>query len=396
MTGAAEAAASWYAVHGPNGDLTWRVQSPAAAVGAKVTLIPDTTGADDLYWPNLDSVFPWVMEVRFEDGTEDRVASKEHWQALCEQRARLTDRRIVHLNHEGSSAVFTRPLAFGAAHMMDMRKQGVRVLAECDDNYLSAASLNVFMRMAGWAENDRNAHIRSIAVGDGLILSTDYLRDIYWKGLRAEFGKKNLPELFVCRNHIDEQYIPDVLSPPRDDGKLRIGYMGSDSHVWDVDLVFDALYDAWLDGHEIVFVGINPRNLNPKYRQSKKDWSKLGYTHVPWRIDGFRGSALPLDIGLAPLVVNNHTLGKSDIKIMEYALSGAPTIAQNCLVYNRTFKHGETALLAGSPAEYLTQLRALTSSADLRQRLVDNTMQYIREERLLSNNTAEWREAIYG
>ena len=372
------------------------MQSPAAAVGAKVSLISDTTGAEALYWPNLDSDFPWVMEVRFQDGSVDRVASKEHWQALCEQRARLTDRRIVHLDHEGGSAVFTRPLAFGAAHMMDMRKQGVRVLAECDDNYLSSESLNVFMRMAGWAENDRTAHIRSIAVGDGLILSTDYLRDLYYKGMRREFGKKNLPELFVCRNHIDAQYIPAELSPPREDGKLRIGYMGSDSHVWDVDLVFDALYEQWLDGHEIVFVGINPRNLNPKYRQSKKDWTRIGYTHVPWRVEGFRGAALPIDIGLAPLVVNDHTLGKSDIKIMEYGLSGAATVAQNCLVYNKTFVHGETCLLAGSPADYVRQLRTLVDSHSLRERLVANTNQYIREDRLLSNNTKEWAEAIYG
>lgn len=336
------------------------------------------------------------MEVTHEDGTEDRIASKEHWQALCEQRAKLVDRKVVHLEHEGGAAVFTRPLAFGAAHMIGMKAQGIRTVAECDDNYLSAEYLNVFMRLAGWGENNREEHIRSIATPDALILSTDYLRDIYHKGLRRQFGKKNLPDLFVCRNHIDEQYIPDELSPMRGDGKLRIGYMGSDSHVWDVDLIYDALYDAWLDGHEIVFVGINPRNLNPKYRQSRKDWTRIGYTHVPWRIDGFRGSALPLDIGLAPLVVNDHTLGKSDIKIMEYALSGAPCVAQNCLVYNRTFRHGETALLAGSPAEYVAQLRALIANPSLRMRLVENTQQYIREERLLSKNTREWEDAVFG
>ena len=103
-----------------------------------------------------------------------------------------------------------------------------------------------------------------------------------------------------------------------------------------------------------------------------------------------------MDIGLAPLVVNDHTLGKSDIKIMEYALSGAPTVAQNCLVYNRTFEHGETCLMAGSPADYVRQLRSLIDSPELRERLVTNTNQYIKEERMLADHTQEWRDAVYG
>ena len=95
-------------------------------------------------------------------------------------------------------------------------------------------------------------------------------------------------------------------------------------------------------------------------------------------------------------MVNDHTLGKSDIKIMEYALSGAPCIAHNCLVYNRTFVHGETALLAGSSAEYVMQLDALLKSPSLGERLVGNTREYIREERLIENNKEEWVSAVYG
>lgn len=364
-------------------------------VDAKVLYIDDKTGAEQIGWPQTNGAFPWVMTGKFDDGSPARLASKKEWEDSLEQHNQLLDASVEYLWMEGEAAVFTRPLSWLAAHMMELRSQGVRVVAECDDNYLSDQRLNIFMRKAGWGENDREDHMRSVCVGDALIFSTEYLRDLYWKGLTKEFPKRYLPEMFVCRNHVDERFTPKELIPPRKDGKLRIGYMGSDSHIWDVDLIYEALLYAYQLGHEIVFIGIHPALLNPKYRTSKKDWSAIQYTHIPWS-DNFRGTALPLDIGFAPLLVNDHTLGKSDIKWLEYALSGAACVAHNCLVYNRTAVHGETSLLAGSPREYVAQLDALLKSPKLRRDLVANTNQYIREERLIENNKQEWKEAVFG
>ena len=395
MTATSSPSSSWYAVKGPNGDLTWRVESPALAVGAKVNYIPDETGAEALYWPNLGGDFPWVMRGRYDDGSEAVISSKDEWKQAVDEHGSLTDVSCDYPEQEGDAAVFTRPLAWLAAHMMEMRSQGIRVSAEVDDNYLSPQRLNIFMRKSGWDENDRDNHMRSVCVGDALILSTEYLRDLYWKGLKKEFGKTHLPEMHVCRNHVDRRFMPAAFVPPRTDGRLRIGYMGSDSHIWDVDLIYEALLFAFELGHEIVMVGLHPQMLNPKYRASKKDWSRIEYTHIPWSND-YRGTALPLDIGFAPLLVNDHTLGKSDIKALEYAMSGAATIAQNCLVYNRTLKHGETVLFANSPQEYVTQLAWLIGDNELREQLVKNTRQYIAEERLLENNVQEWRDAVYG
>lgn len=389
--------ASWYAVAGPNGDLTWRVDSPAKAIAAKVCKIPDKNGFAHLYWPNTSKDFPWYFDLTFEDGSTERVRSRKRWEALCEQRARVTNREIVYPLQEGSAAVWTRPLSFQAAHMLELKQQGVRTVSEVDDNYLSAEKLNVFMKKAGWGENDRDNHARSISTSDGLIVSTEYLRDVYLKGLREMFGKKLVPEIFVCRNHIDEQSFVERI-PERKDGRLRIGYMGSDSHIWDVDLIYDALLTAYRMGHEIVFIGIGPGVVAERLGQkkSRKKWSEIPYTHIPWQNDGFRGMALPLDIGFAPLIIDQHTSGKSDIKWMEYAMSGAATIAQNSVVYNKTLVHGETGLLAGSPAEFTARMLTLIADDDIRERLVTNTKQYITDNRLLANNKKEWEDAVYG
>lgn len=340
------------------------------------------------------------MHGRFEDDSPAAIRSQQEWKQAVNKHRQLLDTRVEYPALVGDAAVFTRPLSWLAAHMMEMRSQGIRVTAEVDDNYLSPQRWNVFMAKAGddWGDQ-RDAHMRSICPGDGIIFSTEHLRDIYWKELSKEFGRRHVPELFVCRNHVDKRFMPERPVGHREDGMLRIGYMGSDSHFWDVDLIYPALKEAYELGHEIVMVGINPRYslLQPTKQdiRAKEGWWDIEYTHVPWS-NTFRGTALPLDIGFAPLVVNNHTLGKSDIKALEYAMSGAACVAHNCLVYNRTLTHGEHVLMAGSPAEYVIRMRELIADASLRRRLVENTMQYIEEERLIENNKQEWEQAVYG
>lgn len=369
----------------------------------KVNYIPDgDDGGNALYWPNRSSFFPWSIKFTYQDGTSDVVSSREAYEGVCEtRRGERPDVGLDYPNQVGDVAVFTRPLAFGAAHMLGLRQQGVRVVAEVDDNYLAKHHLNYFMQKANadLAESGKtwddyvDDHARSIASGNAIVVSTEHLRDVYWRQLGQLFGKKDLPDIHVCRNLVDERFIPTKLVPPRSDGKLRIGYMGSDSHLWDVDLIYEACVEAFVNGHEIVFIGIDPANINPKYRRSKKDWGRIDYTHVPWT-NNFRGTALPLDIGFAPLIVDNHTLCKSDIKALEYGLSGAACVAQNCLVYNRTLT--DQVLFAGSPMEYVVQMRRLIKDPALRRGLVEGTLGYIREERMLLDHADEWKEAVYG
>src|SRR5262249_23733412 len=105
---------------------------------------------------------------------------------------------------------------------------------------------------------------------------------------------------------------------------------------------------------------------------------------------------LNIDIGLAPLVNNDHTMGKSDIKGLEYTMSGAAFVAQNNLVYNRTWKHGETALLAGGPDEMAHAVADLINNHRQREELAEAAKQYVLEERTIQGNLHEWQEAIVG
>jgi hypothetical protein len=98
---------------------------------------------------------------------------------------------------------------------------------------------------------------------------------------------------------------------------------------------------------------------------------------------------------LAPLEVTAFNLGKSDVKALEYGMSGAAVVAQNMPVY-QTLRHGETGFLAGSPLEFLYWTQQLVMNERLRRESSAALQTYIRAERLIGHHAGEWREAITG
>jgi glycosyltransferase involved in cell wall biosynthesis len=336
-------------------DTYWRVEVPAKAVGAHVCFVPYATGREEFEQPGIATsrAFRWVVT---EDGAE-------------------------YPDHHGT-AVFTRPDQLRAPHALAMKEQGCRIVAEVDDNYLAPTGQNPQIK-AGWSTGrERETHLRTLACFDALIVTTETLARSYRKGLREI--KSRVP-IHVCGNHVDPEDWPD---PPPVSSRLRVGWMGSPSHEWDIELLYPSLKWAEMEGHEAVIVGHDPC------------WDNhLSYRFVPW-VDPLtftrKDASWPIDIALAPLVRNQFNLGKSDVKVLEYGMSGAAVVASNIEVYNQSIRHGETGLLAGSWREMVDCVRLLARDKRLREELAANLQQHIREERLIEHHAAEWREAIFG
>jgi glycosyltransferase involved in cell wall biosynthesis len=301
---------------------------------------------------------------------------------------------------EGGTAVWIRPDLARATHAKAMREQmGLRTVAETDDNYLASKRFNIYMRTNGFDAKYRLDHMKAMASMNAMVFSTDTLRDFYWRELRKAFGQSRLPDAFVCRNHCPEQDWPERVET---DGPVRVGWMGSPSHIWDVDLAWPALLHAHNIGCETWMVGYDPTNpehavTSERSRHMIDQWAKVGFRFQDWETrdhSDMRRMRLPLDIGLCPLLANEFTLGKSDIKAVEYAVAGAAVVAWNNTVYNRTWVHGETALLVGSPSEAIDAVDLLARDDNLRLRLVENARQYVREERGNRQLREEWGEVL--
>jgi len=167
--------------------------------------------------------------------------------------------------------------------------------------------------------------------------------------------------------------------------------MGSHQHIWDLRLAAPALRYAKDLGCEVVLVGLDPAEHDPKWRDFLGD-----YTHVPWLLPRlYHKTLINFDIGLIPLVYNNHTMGKSDVKFLEYAMSGVATVAQSHPVYNKTIVHGETGLLAASPDEMAFQMEELIRNHMLRKKIQVAAKQWVLDHRTMQNQgVREWEAAI--
>lgn len=351
------ASATWYVVSG-GADTYWRAEMPAKHVGAKLAKFDQGEANRVFFKPSRSKKFTWYP-------TKDGASYPKH---------------------EGV-AVWTRPDIPRATHAAAMSALGHRVVAEVDDNYLSNPRQNYFMRQGNFRAEGRRAHMQAFASMDAIIFSTGKLRDQYAKAFKEEL--KHVPEMHVARNHVD---LDDWTGIDKDWPGIRVGIMGSQQHLWDWRLAAPALHMAKSMGATLVFIGLDPAMFDPKWREFLG-----GYEHIPWvDPEEYHRRGLPLDIGLCPLVTNEHTMGKSDVKFLEYTMSGIATVAQNNVVYNRSIVHGETGLLAGSPDEMAFAVRDLIRDASLRERLVENATQYVREERTIQKNKHEWEDAIYG
>lgn len=356
--------ATFYAVAGAN-DTYYRVRMPAKAVGANTCLIPVETGKQQLDRPGLRREFRWLE-------TEDGA---------------------LYPDHEGA-AIFTRPDQARAVHALEMRRQGVRVIAEVDDNYFAPYNQNYFLR-ALWDEEARKRHRGAMQAFDAVIVTTPYLRDVYRKQLR-EVGAR--PEFFVCDNQVDPDDWPERVTP-RADGRLRVGWMGGDSHSKDVRLAFPALQWAARAGHEVVIIGYDPHWRPEQMDESRWKGEGFEYTHIPWkdpRVFDRKDARWPLDIAVAPLRRDQFGMGKSDVKVLEYGLVGAAVVASAGVVYDDAVRHGETGLLATSQSSFLYEVQRLCVDDSLRERVAANLQEYIRAERLIGQHRGDWEAAIAG
>jgi glycosyltransferase involved in cell wall biosynthesis len=302
----------------------------------------------------------------------------------------------VYPDHEGA-AVFTRPDQARATHALAMKTQGARVVAETDDNYFAPRNQNIAMRMR-FDDDSARLYRNALATFDALVTTTVALRDQIWDALEKK--QRRRMEFHVVGNHIDPDDWPEPV--PRD-GPIRVGWMGSDSHFRDVKLIYPALAWAARNGCEVVLIGYDPR-WHPQCAvdgiSGLSYGDEFGFPHrqIPW-VDpqqyGRDKAVYPLDIALAPLEVTAFNLGKSDVKALEYGMSGAAVVAQNMPVY-QTLRHGDTGFLAGSPAEFLYWTQQLVTNERLRRESADALQAYIREERLIEHHAGEWREAITG
>jgi len=178
----------------------------------------------------------------------------------------------------------------------------------------------------------------------------------------AKYLRKFNEKVFILPNYMDLEYWQLPIQKNETD-KVRICYVGSCTHLLDIEMVAPALkkiLKRYGDKVELLMVG------DLRWREVFKGYNNVDcLLGVPFENYASRLNGLGMDIGIAPLRDNEFNRCKSNIKWMENTIAGGVTVASPT-VYSETIKHGVDGFIASSTEEWVKYLSELIENKDLR------------------------------
>jgi len=257
-----------------------------------------------------------------------------------------------------------------------------RLVYDADDDVFSVKMENWQAYQTYQQPEILDAVTHMAQVSDLVTVTTDYLADV----MREHTEAQNVMVLPNC--------VPAFLleMPRRDRARPAVGYQGGASHGADIGLAVTGVrrFLKRFPGWDLQLGGTDFR---PTFKVGERAkyvrWVPI-YEDAP----GYYAT-LDFDIGLAPLTMKPFDYSKSNIKVLEYAARGIPSIATDCEVYRSFVRHGENGFLVKAPHEWLKYLSILASDDDLRFRMGEQARKDARSW-TVEGNWQKWEQAYAG
>ncbi len=205
---------------------------------------------------------------------------------------------------------------------------------------------------------------------------------------------------FNSNIHLLPNFLDDALwklrAPLTEEANIRplvIGFMGSESHIPDLEFIAPALssiIQKYPDELICQFWGAKPPEKLANLPQVK--WSPA----VSYDYKAFTSyfQTQKADIFIAPLENNEFNRAKSPLKFFEYTALGAPGIYSKLETFEQVVKHNFNGLFASSLEEWEKGLDLLIKDSRLREKIIHNAQKTITENWLLSANAYRWLETF--
>lgn len=257
------------------------------------------------------------------------------------------------------------------------RAEGKITVLETNDYFHEMQPWNPIAEL--WLDPDTEfEHLEYIKACDAIQTSTDRLAD-HWQG----FAKA----IAVFPNQLSS--VPPLSDRPP--GRpLTIGYAGSQGHLADW-FVTAQIIQPWLDAHPEVNVAVMTH-------ASGREFLRLPSERYAFIEGGVLADYMEflkrLDIGLAPLLPTEYNRCRSDVKHLEYAVSGVVGIYSSLGPYNGTVRDGETGFLYDTPEQLLNVLDELVANESKRESVRREAYEEIAGTRRIEDHI-ETRLAFY-
>lgn len=258
------------------------------------------------------------------------------------------------------------------------QQEGKRLVFEMDDDLFSVDPSN---RKAFETFNDPKIQenlLLNITVSDTVTVSTKPLADVVYK-------KTGHPDIRVIPNAV-----PPWLLEYETEGWYSFGFAMSPTHDKDVKI---------MSRHLKRFLENTPEAschaIGADYGIDMK-LPRKQYRHTPWIKDVYKSfTAADFLIGLAPLAPMVFNRSKSDLRFLQNAAVGIPTIVSDVAAYS-TVEHKETGFVVKYDHEWGGALSAMYHDDFMREELAKNAKEYVTKNRTSDNTRPLWEEALSG
>ncbi|MGE0590156.1 MAG: glycosyltransferase family 4 protein [Cyclobacteriaceae bacterium] len=247
--------------------------------------------------------------------------------------------------------VFISRRAFLTEHMFFewcISKLGVKIIFDLDDAVWIDA-LSDYNKKLGWLKGKPNT-ANIIKLSNLVIAGNSFL---------AKYSLQYTNKVITIPTAIDTE----IFSPsePKHKKKIIIGWSGSFSTTWHLNLVTPALKKVKEKyGDRIGFKIIGDPNYYNK---------ELEVKGVPWVLKTEVEDLRELDIGIMPLVDFDFAWGKCGLKGLTYMALEIPTLMSPVGVNSEIIKHGENGFLCNNEDEWVHYLSILIDQPEKRTEL---------------------------
>jgi glycosyltransferase involved in cell wall biosynthesis len=267
----------------------------------------------------------------------------------------------------------------GAQSMLDLKKRGDIWVTKPMDSMDVVAELVIGSKFAG-------AKLVLDLDDDPFNLNPDHpaYKDFMAKRPQYESFIKGADHIIVSSEHIKSviehlndkiTVIPNGIDPEiwkvngrkRKDGKIRIGWFGSASHMADMDIILPVVeqIEKKYPNVEFHLAGMVIDDIQEGQRFHHAPTK--GYEEYPqWLADK------DLDIAIAPLKDTQFNRCKTNIKWLEHSMLKTPMVLSNVTPYKESVENYKTGYLAGSTAQWVKYLSWLIESPEKRKEIGEN------------------------
>ncbi len=268
-----------------------------------------------------------------------------------------------------------------SAQIRRAQERGVKVIFSWDDDFFSIPEEHADIHAFYNAPEVRSSLEHALEHADLVKASTPRL---------AEVTRRYTDRVMTAPYGFDMSLLPVDL-PPRDDGRIRIGYFGSLGRGSEFDCVMDALKRI-CDKHpevDLEFFGYLPADL--------KDVPRIN--HLTFT-DDYESSIKTLaerrwDIGLAPLAISDLNRAKLPTKYRDYGAVRAAGVYTDIETYQTTVKHNVTGLLTQNTVDgWFDCLDRLIRDPALRNKIADAAFDDVSQNHNLDVALNAWMDAL--